>query len=156
MSDEIFTGNDAADAYFSVIQDDPRLRAIFPEGFREEDPGDISAKEGKLIAITVIAEGHNDASTGGATHVNTYQLGVMIYVSDKERTPAKKRELVQLTGIVKRIMMSLPYRSDPDRRRAAWYKSGFAQPICTRYRKTETHQSSVTVIELRNRKRSLS
>lgn len=146
--------NDVQDAFLTVLANDPVLIDLLgPDGFEMEDTGGVKTGKSRSIAATMIAEGTTDGGTGAGTVVETYQIGIIIYVADKTRSAKKKRELVTMASIIKKTISKLGYRTDPDKTRNAWYKSDFAQPIHTRYRKFDNHQQAIIVVVLYGRRR---
>lgn len=169
-------GTDVQNAFMTILAADSTAQSLFPtymtmQSIVPEDPGSVTVQQDKICTATLVAETDADGSggtgvqtgvagrlitSGGGLINRTYLLGIIVYVSDRTRSTAKKQELVRLTGQIKNVL--LKYRSDPDPSRqlggnSIWYHTLFMPGRTTTYRKTEAHQQSITLLNIYTQER---
>lgn len=160
----------------SILAADADAQALFPpfmgnSMILQEDPGAVTAQQVQICAATMVAETDEDMTSGtgvqtgvagrvtgagGGKVKRTYLLALVIYVSDRTRTPEAKTKIVRLTGQMKNVL--LKYRRDPDSTRqlagnSLWYHTVFMPGRTTTYRKTEAHQQSITLLNIYSEER---
>ena len=137
----------------SIIAADSEVAAEFTVNrISEDDPASVSDREVNRIAVVLSDETVRPETLGArGTDITKFDVSIMIYLYDKNRTRSKKSEMARLTGIVNRAIFK--YRVREVSGVQYWYHMDISKMPSTTYYTGTNHRQSITTLSFFCRQR---